>query len=170
MKVICCNCGIEITDKHSNLEDNKIVSHGLCKKCARHFIAQVGVPLNEYIEDIPVPVVTVNSKGHITAANKQTLNMLGKSSEDIFNETGGTVFECQYASLPEGCGNTVHCSACTIRNTVMNTMKTGEPYENVQAFLNEKTSNEMVLLISTEKKGGVVFLKVIDLNKEIVDE
>lgn len=54
----------------------------------------------------------------------------------------------------------------TIPDTVMDTVQTGEPRTNVPACLNQKSakgSQRLALSISTEKKSGVVFLKVEEI-------
>ncbi len=174
MKVICFQCNTHIRDVPSEVFDENTVSHGLCKTCAHHFIAQTGIPLEEYLEGIDMPVVTVTPEGTIGTANTKTYAFLGKSPAEIQGAKGGDVFECQYALLPEGCGQTIHCSGCAIRRTVMDTMETGNTHRKVPAYLNQQSdggSRRTEFLISTEKKGGIVFLQVektkpVDLKKK----
>ena len=163
MKVICSACGIYLKDKPSEVGTENQVSHGLCDKCARHFRAQAGIPIKEYLENIEAPVVTIAPNVTISALNTKAIELLGKTIIDVQGELGGDVFECEYARLPEGCGQTIHCSGCTIRNTVTETLKTGKPNKNVPAILNrfsESGTEQIDLLITTEKIGGVVFLKI----------
>jgi hypothetical protein len=93
--------------------------------------------------------------------------MLGKNLSRIEGYRGGDVFECAYARLPEGCGKTVHCSGCTIRNTVIKTFATGINYIRTPAFL-FKNSNRKVkkydLYISTEKVGDIVLLRIDEMS------
>ena len=112
-------------------------------------------------------------EGSVAYANPAACTVLGKSLGQIQGFQGGEVFECEYARLPEGCGNTMHCSACTIRNTVMATVKTGKPNRLVPAFLSQDFgdgSRRIDFLISTEKKGGVVFLKIDEMNEASLDK
>lgn len=170
MKVICSGCGKHLGDKTSDAFGDDDISHGLCKPCAHHFLAQVGMPLTEYLEGLPAPVVTVTLEGTISSGNQKACKFLGKSLVQIRGFKGGDVFECEHARLPEGCGNTVHCSGCTIRITVMDTVETGKSHRNVPAYLNQYSdcgSRHLILLISTEKKGGVVFLKIEEINEAV---
>lgn len=179
MKVICSGCGKHLGYKSIKAESEDEVSHGLCDSCAFHFRAQVGMPLEQFLEGLEIPVVTVTPDGIIGSANKLGFAFLGKSLDEIHGLRGGDVFECEYARLPGGCGETIHCSGCTIRNTVMDTVKTGAPNLKVPAFLNrysEAGSKLIDLFITTEKIGGIVFLKIdrveetsteTNLNKEI---
>jgi hypothetical protein len=98
--------------------------------------------------------------------------MLGKGSPEIEGHKGGDVFECAYARLPEGCGNTIHCSGCTIRRTVMETHKTGKSSLRVPATLNRndpEDPDKITLLISTEKIADVVLLRIdaVDTNNGV---
>ncbi len=144
------------------------VSHGLCNDCALHFRAQAGLPIADYIEGFEAPVVTIAPNFTISALNRKASELLGKTVADVQGERGGDVFECQYARLPGGCGETIHCSGCTIRNTVTETLRTGKPMRKVPAVLNrysESGTEQIDLLITTEKIGGVVFLKIDQINQ-----
>ena len=163
MKVICCGCGVDLGEKPSDPTHDDLVSHGYCDTCAHHFLAQIGMSLPEYLEGIDVPVVAVTRERTVSFANSSAQALLGKTLAQIQGHLGGEVFECEYALLPEGCGNAVHCSGCTIKNTVLDTIKTGNHHERVPATLKQHDgsgSHDLDLLISTEKKGGVVFLRI----------
>lgn len=163
MKVICSACGKHLKDKPSDAAQDHEISHGLCDSCTRHFKAQAGIPIGEYIESIEAPVITIAPNVTVSVLNKKAIEFLGKSVMETQGQRGGDVFECEYARLPGGCGETIHCSGCTIRNTVTNTLQTGKPNKNVPAYLNrysESGTEHVELYISTEKIGGVVFLTI----------
>ena len=163
MKVICSACGKYLGDKPSDVFGPDTISHGLCHPCAIRFQAEVGVPLDEYLESLPAPTVVVTQEGTVNGANSSALSLLRKSPAQIQGNRGGDVFECRHARLPEGCGNTVHCSGCTIRQTVMDTMQTGEPHREVLAYLNralDEHITQVELLISTAKRDGIIFLQI----------
>jgi hypothetical protein len=80
--------------------------------------------------------------------------------------------ECAYSKLPEGCGNTTHCVACTIRNNVMATFETGKSLERVPAFLNRLDRDSVYktrFLISTEKVAEVVLLRIDEVLEDSFD-
>ncbi len=80
---------------------------------------------------------------------------------------GGDVFGCIYAHLPEGCGQTMHCSACTVRRTVMETHRTGRSQTRVPAHMRQgkpEDVHDVELLISTELVGSRVLLRVDSLD------
>ena len=96
-----------------------LTTHGICEECKFHLKAQKGMPTSEYLDHLDAPVVIVDSDANVTAANISARGMLGKELDQIIGNPGGNVFECEYAYLPEGCGKTIHCSACTIRKRVI---------------------------------------------------
>lgn len=96
-------------------------------------------------------------------ANSQALGILQKEMPEIVGRKGGDVFECAFAKFPQGCGNTVHCDACTIRNTVMDTMLSGNSHLRTPAYLIRglpEDNQEIKFLISTEKVADVVLLRI----------
>jgi hypothetical protein len=111
----------------------------------------------------------VNSQGEVVLANDKALQLLQKDLATVSGFRGGDVMECAYARLPEGCGNTVHCTACAIRRTVMETFKTGICSQQVPAYLNRlshRSVHKIKFLISTEKVDDIVLLRI----DEVVEE
>ena len=72
---------------------------------------------------------------------------------------GGVALECAYARLPEGCGKTVHCVTCTIRNTVTSTIQSKVLHTDVPAKLRHE-DNEIAMYLSTEIIGSCVCVKI----------
>jgi PAS domain-containing protein len=172
MKRICAWCKKEIQGGASQADTENMITHGICKSCRDNVLFQLGVELELFLDSLEAPVVMLNKSGAIVTANNKARKMLRKDLSEIEGYTGGDVFECEYARLPEGCGNTTHCSGCTIRRTVMQTYGTGKGFERVQATLNQDTPEnpeEMDLLISTEKLSDVVLLRIdkIEAKKQL---
>jgi hypothetical protein len=166
MLKVCSSCGKDLGTVPGSDNSNE-VSHGLCIPCSVHFIAEVGISLDEFIEGLEAPVVTVTENARIGTANSAAKQLMGKDLQVVSGEKPGDVFECEHALLPEGCGQTIHCSGCAIRQSISHTLKTGEACENVPAFLDHNDpegERQIDILISTERKGGVVFLSVKPVN------
>jgi hypothetical protein len=154
VKVICSYCRKKIGEKEPINDDS--VSHGMCQECYDYYKEQVnGLPLDKFLDRFEVPLLVVDKNVRIVAANKMFEKMTGRSHRDIFGLLGGEVMECAYARLPEGCGETVHCLACSIRNTVMAAMESGEPQMQVPVKL-RRESKEIGMVISAEKIGSFV--------------
>ena len=154
MKVICSYCRKRIGEKEPINDDS--VSHGMCQECYDYYKEQVnGLPLDKFLDRFEVPLLVVDKNVRIVATNKMFENLTGRSHRDVFGLLGGEVMECVYARLPEGCGRTAHCLACSIRNTVMATMESGEPQMQVPVKL-RRESKEIGMVISAEKIGSFV--------------
>ena len=156
MKVICSYCRKKIGEKEPLDDDN--VSHGMCEDCYEYYQEQIkGLSLDEFLNKFEAPVLIVDEEGRIVAANEmaETITGRGKSSRDLIGLLGGEVMECVYARLPEGCGRTEHCVACSIRNTVMASMESGEPQVRVPVKLQRK-ERETRMTISTTKIFSLV--------------
>ena len=158
---ICAWCGTQLSKYDSPVKDD--VSYGICLPCANNVIINVPNELNDFLDQISVPVVLMSYHGVVKTANQKACAMLGKDLSRIEENLGGEVFECAYGHLPGGCGNTYHCSGCVIRKTVMDTHLTGNAARRVPATLKQSTPDhpqEIKFLISTEKFRDYVILKI----------
>ncbi|MFZ4857878.1 MAG: hypothetical protein ACOYL3_15925 [Desulfuromonadaceae bacterium] len=140
-----------------------LVSHGICDECKADLLGPKKMSLMDFLDSLDTPVMVVDGEGNVQTANKLAREIIQKDLPDIEGFKGGDVFECAFAKLPAGCGNTVHCRECTIRNTVMNTMQTGISQLRSPAYLLQGTpddNHEIKFLISTEIFSNVVLLRV----------
>jgi hypothetical protein len=164
MQVICAWCQKDLGYKPDDEETaNFEITHGICDSCSAYFFSDQPHTLDSFLNQLPAPILMVNGEGTVVSANDQLLQFLGKDMAAVRGLKGGDVMECVYARLPEGCGNTRHCVACTIRNNVMATFETGQSLKRVPAFLNRvdrQSVHKMEFLISTEKVGETVLLRI----------
>ena len=162
MKVICSYCRKKMGEKEPF--NNNSVSHSMCQECYDYYEEQMkGLSLDKFLDKFEAPVFIADEDGRIVAANKMVGTMTGRSYHEAFGLLGGEMMECVYARLPEGCGETVHCVACTIRNTVMAAMESGEPQMHVPVKLQQE-DREIKMVISTEKIGSLVRIVIEDIN------
>jgi len=164
----CAWCGtrLDFPDEDEGLRH--VVSHGVCQRCAFRLGAQLGMPLSEYLDGLEAPIVLVGGGGDVRGANARARALLGKELPQIVGRLGGEVFECRHATLPEGCGRTVHCSGCAIRRTVTDTYATGRAHLSEPASLDQGTPEEPThaeLRISTERVSDVVLLRIDELER-----
>ena len=154
MKVVCSYCEQDLGEKEPL--DNPSVSHGMCTACHAHFRRQWrGLSLSEYLDAFTFPVVVLDKDCRTIAANRPMAEWLGRGSEEVVGLLGGEALECANARKPGGCGKTVHCRTCTIRNSVRATFETGEPCVRVPASL-ARPEGPVRLLVSTRQRGPVV--------------
>lgn len=141
------------------------VSHGICPECADYLTGGLGIPLESFLESLGAPVflVDVSTGARILMASRDGLDLAGKEALGVQGQLLGDVFECNNATLPGGCGRTVHCSGCVIRNSVEHTWSTGEALERVPATLKPRgrgPESSVTFEISTERVGGEVLLRI----------
>lgn len=139
------------------------VTHGICSHCALEVTSGVPRTAGEILDLIGEPVFLIDDNGVVQGANRAASEMLNKELPGIKGQLGGDVFECSYARQPEGCGRTVHCKTCAIRNIVMDTLHSGHGFDKVPAFQSIDTEDgpvTMRFVITTEKVGEQVLLRI----------
>lgn len=164
MRDICAWCGKEIGETKVDEVSGEAITPTVCADCLRDIYSQpTGEPLRQFLKRIDAPVLVISETGTVLTANLPVFDLLGKNLSDIEGLPGGDVFECAYAKLPEGCGNTVHCSGCTIRMRVSETFETGKRFTKVPAYLRSgdpSAPGRIDLTISTERVEGIVLLRI----------
>lgn len=140
--------------------DSDEISHGICDECLAYYSDQFeGLSFDEYLDRFEAPVLIVNNHVRILASNRKVETMIGRSHNKFVGLLGGEALECAYARLPGGCGHTVHCVTCSIRNTVTAVIESGKPQMHVPAKLNQN-DQKIAMLISAEKIGPFVLLTI----------
>jgi hypothetical protein len=165
MKRVCAWCQADLGEIESKNQPVDAITHGICAACATRFCSGKGESLMGFLDRLGAPVLLIESEPRVLTANKPARKLLGKGPGDIEGHRGGTVIECVHANTPEGCGQTVHCKSCTIRNTVLETFQTGKSFLHVQAFPDIQIGQDvkkMSLEISTEKVADLVLLRIDD--------
>jgi hypothetical protein len=141
----------------------------MCPDCSRALASETdGVSLQHHIEGISVPILIVDHNNSVVATNSKAREVLGGRLEATVDDTLGMVFDCVHSHLPEGCGRTIHCSGCAIRNCVAATFDTGAPQVSVPATLsveNLDQLSEVALTVTTVKNDGVVVMRIERLVK-----
>lgn len=168
MHAQCAWCQKDLGFRPSIAHHAHDVTHGICPECADYFFTQRDHSMHAFLNRLDAPVVLVDSDVNVIDANDAAVAMLGQPAEALAHKRGGDVLECANAKLPQGCGHTVHCLACSIRNCVRETAETGRSLSHVPAWLrrhNESAhpaSSRVRLEISTERLGGAVLLRIDD--------
>lgn len=159
-KHICAWCEKEISTPMDDGSSETSISHGICDICYVKMIAEKSDELEVFLNKIHKPVLVVNQFGRMISANQKGRELVGKKLDQIQGQLGGDVFDCKYASSPEGCGQTLYCDRCEIRNTVMETLTKGMRQHHLPCKLNHKSGRVLTFYISTEKKGDTILLSI----------
>jgi PAS domain-containing protein len=163
LRQVCAWCGTELNGTGEPALEDCPISHGICHDCLQREFNRMGMPLQALLEHFAQPIAVVNVDGRVLHINGAAEKLLGKPSPQAAQHLGGEVFDCIYSVLPGGCGKTIHCSGCTIRQSVERTHATGEPQRRIPATLRRTNDGEpevASLLITTEKLGELVLLRV----------
>lgn len=141
------------------------VTHGICTDCAVEFMDDQQQNLEEYLDSLSVPLMTVNLEGQVVYINSRACRDFNLTPIESRPQLGGDVMQCSSARLPGGCGHTVHCLACALRHTVEETFRTGIPHMNVPASLDHQSVSgfrRVDYMISTYCAGNHVVLRIHD--------
>ena len=160
MNMICIWCDREISDSGSQ---SASTIHGTCHYCSDNLFDHQGVDLYRYFDTLPAPVILVGRNVTVNYANSIARALLGKELPEIEGCPPGLVLECEYAQLPGGCGKTVHCSSCSLRQAVSETLATGKPFVKTLMILQHGNEGEVLgkrLLISSRRIDDTVMLRI----------
>ena len=164
MKSVCAWCNKDMGTVYSEHHSESIISHGICEECANIFYAELNRNrVVNFLDRLSEPVLVVDGDVVGLTANRKAREVLGKDLTQIQGLKGGNIIECKHAHEPGGCGRTIHCSGCAIRNTVEDTYKTGKSHLRVPAYAEIPVTGKVQkisFLISTEKVKGVVLLRI----------
>ena len=119
-----------------------------------------------FLETLDGPVFLVDGDAKFIAANRRARDVVAKDDSEIDDHLGGEVIECANSHLPGGCGETEHCKACTIRQSITHTFVTGRSTRLVPAYqdiMGPDGVRRRRFLISTEKVGDAVLLRIDDV-------
>lgn len=160
MRLVCSLCK-QYQGEKDPISDTR-VSHGVCPPCYKWFMQQQEISsIDDYLNTIEAPVIIVNDTGRVVALNKGAESALGKTSRNAQGLLGGEAMECIYARLPEGCGQTIHCPACTIRNLVELTLENRKGCTQTVHLTTEDKSVSMKA--TTEYIAGLVSIQFLSV-------
>jgi hypothetical protein len=163
MKVICAWCETAISDE---MDDDPVISHGICQDCAQR-LANPNQEVREFLNSLPGPVFVVDQDGRVLIANQHAYDTVKRPMLEVDGFLGGEVIRCTNAHQPEGCGKSVHCVGCSIKDSINHTSRTGKSTQWVPAKIQvEGTKDEMNYLLSTEKVGNFILLRIEPKNNE----
>lgn len=158
MRLICSFC--RKFQGYKEPFDDERDTHGICPACYNWYMKQQDLySVDDYLNTFDVPIIMVNEQGRVVGINKNAEQMLGKPSEQVQGLLGGEAMECIYARLPEGCGQTIHCPACTIRNLVEKTLSSKK--ENNKKIQLIKENETITITALTEYVDGLVRIQFV---------
>ena len=83
MKRICSWCRQGMSSVESTMLPDTEILHGICNSCCNNFEYQMGVPLQQYLERLPLIVLAVDRSVVAKVPNAQTCHALGKDPREV---------------------------------------------------------------------------------------
>lgn len=163
---LCVWCGGALGAKPGDAGKRGVLTGVVCAPCKENFSLRSGRSLRGFLDRLGVPVVLMGADREVLDANTDARSLLGRDLPSVAGKRWGEMMECAHARIAGGCGQSVHCRSCAIRNAVRETGETGRSLFNVRAYLDTEVEAEkktVCLLVSTEKAGSLVLLRVDDL-------
>jgi PAS domain S-box-containing protein len=143
------------------------------RKKAEERLQEQEEELSVIFENSPILMIVVDQERRIRKFNNMTLESGQKLDIGNIGERFGNALNCINAmDSPEGCGFGEHCQHCHIRNTIHETMETGESKYQVEISMPVHASNkltELNLLLSTIRfqirNQPMVLISIIDVSE-----
>lgn len=111
--------------------------------------------LTAIYDNAPLMMLLVDGDRRIRKANRFALTFAGCSEQEMMGRCGGDALRCLHTlSNPAGCGLGRSCADCTLRETVLDTLETGENHNQVEArlpFAIDGKVQELTFLLSTAR-------------------
>lgn len=170
MRQVCYVCGIELGEPLEPNVPGIHITHGVCRKCLDGCMAGAGQGMDEFLDSLMAPVIVVDDNVRVVTANGRARQLVSKNMKAIGGRLAGEVFECAHSHEPGGCGHTIHCQSCMIRNSVTKTFQTGEPCIQIPACQDLDTfegPRNVRFLITTKRVKDAVLLRIDDLQTDI---
>jgi len=106
-------------------------------------------------DNAPLIMMLLDAERRVCKANKMAEECAGEDEADLIGRRGGEAWRCLHAlDDPEGCGFGPFCQACRVRDTVIDTLETGQNHHQVEAslpFLIDGEPRDLTFLLSTAR-------------------
>jgi PAS domain-containing protein len=159
----CAYCGRRVRQRHLPRSDQPV---SLCPECSRNTGAGV-VSLGEFLDRFDLPCILVDGNGLILAANRFAAELFGRELTELVGLPGGDAIQCIHTRAPVGCGRTIHCLACGMRNAVVRSRQSGGCCFQLPARVVRRDGGTVQLLVTTTPDGDLtrVFLEPSQLDR-----
>lgn len=160
----CATCGVPFNEQRA-VVINGGISGTLCARCSHVLEHEDLAQLRTLIDVYENPVLVINDKRRIIAANLAAVQTLGKEMDRIVGSLAGDSINCENARLPGGCGHSKNCGPCVINNSVLTTLSghvevTGAPAYRVLVSDDGTGHVEHTFSVSTQRVGARVLVQI----------
>ncbi len=123
------------------------------RKNTEERILQSEKELDALFKSVPVLLLLVDEERRVVKANGAALKFAQRTLREMIGARGGEALRCAHSTDDaKGCGFSHSCEICGVRNTVLDTFKTGKPHYHAEASLPFKIDGKegvLNLLVNT---------------------
>jgi len=123
------------------------------RRQAEQAVRESEAELTAIYESAPVAIILVDHERRVRKANVMAADFTGRPQDELIGLRGGEALRCvRSLDDPRGCGFGPFCDVCPVRNSVLDTFRTGRAHRNVEAaipVLRGEEQQEVHLLVST---------------------
>ncbi len=113
--------------------------------------------LSAVFNSVQAMLLIVDHNQRIIKANQAAISFVGTSNDRVIGEKPGNILGCLNSlDRSDGCGAGPACVRCPVRQTILDTLKTGQPHRQVEATLPIQIDEQIEMrtwLISTTPMG-----------------
>ena len=127
--------GTKLKDKKGNPEQILFNTRNITerKRIEQEMIEQKDM-LAAIYRNAPLVMMVVNAERRIQQINGFAAQFANRDAEEMLGLRGGEALHCLYVlDDPRGCGFGEFCRQCVIRNTVLDTLETGQTHLQIEA-------------------------------------
>lgn len=130
--------------------------------------------LDAIYQNAPFMMILVDEERRVRKVNGATVDFTDVLEEEMLGLRGGEALRClHHTDDPKGCGFGPACEQCMIKQTVLDTFRTGDSYNHIEAklpFLIDGEEQELTLLMSTvmlkNTAEPLVLVTIDDITKQ----
>ena len=141
----------------------------------RSELAESDLELMAIYQHLPIIMLLVDEDRRVVRANRVACNTAQRQPDESVGLRGGEMLRCVHAQNdPAGCGFGAVCQDCVVRNTILDTFRTGAAHQRVEACVSlyqEEAAVDLCVLVSSclltmqDKRRVMVCLEDVTENK-----
>ena len=92
------------------------------------------IELGAFFDRVPLPMIIVDRDRRVCRMNRAAAVMSNRSESAAIGLRGGEILRCvNVFDDPGGCGYSDACASCVVRNTVLDTFRSGRDHQSIEA-------------------------------------
>ena len=108
--------------------------------------------ISAILDSAPMLMLLVDQDRRVVKSNRAAADFAGRGVADMIGLRAGEALRCLNSLSDGGCGSGPVCNLCLIRNTVIDTLETGQSHSQVEwrlPFVREECTEELAFLVYT---------------------